>query len=289
MPACANCARELRPEWKFCVSCGMPTGVTAARPETKAIPIITPEVAEAVARASAALPYARAAVAAGPGSGSEAEAAIGVRLDRVPEPEPALRPEPDLEPLAIFDLVRASGSRTGPASPEPVAVPEAVAVPEPVAVVPDAEIPPVAHPADAPPTVAEPHPAQPAAVGVGAVEAVAVETAQTAWATAAPPTLAPTLLVTPPGQEPAPAAVRTRSGRSDRSTPRRRVNALAVVALVLGCLAIPVAALFGHLALHQIAVRHERGRIPALIATVLGYGSLLFIVGLAVIYLTSRA
>ena len=66
-------------------------------------------------------------------------------------------------------------------------------------------------------------------------------------------------------------------------------NQWAIVALVLGCLASPLAALFGHLALVQIAAGRERGRIPAIIAIVLGYGSLAFVIGLAVIYLTTHA
>jgi hypothetical protein len=64
---------------------------------------------------------------------------------------------------------------------------------------------------------------------------------------------------------------------------------LAIVALVLGCLASPLAALFGHLALAQLTAAGERGRIPALIAIVLGYGSLAFVVGLGIVYLVSRA
>ena len=67
------------------------------------------------------------------------------------------------------------------------------------------------------------------------------------------------------------------------------MNALAVVALVLGCLASPLAALFGHLALVQIGAGTQRGRIPAIIAIVLGYGSLAFILGLGLIYLATHA
>ncbi|GMA95736.1 hypothetical protein GCM10025881_25600 [Pseudolysinimonas kribbensis] len=70
---------------------------------------------------------------------------------------------------------------------------------------------------------------------------------------------------------------------------RRRLNPLAVVALVLGCLVSPVAALFGHIALMQIAASGERGRLAAIIAIVLGYASLVFIVGLGIVYLVGNA
>jgi hypothetical protein len=51
----------------------------------------------------------------------------------------------------------------------------------------------------------------------------------------------------------------------------RRVNTLAVLALAIGILASPLAALFGHLALGQLKASGERGVIPAWVAVVLGY------------------
>jgi uncharacterized BrkB/YihY/UPF0761 family membrane protein len=104
--------------------------------------------------------------------------------------------------------------------------------------------------------------------------------------------LAPTLVLAPPEETPTPPPVSIRARTESRSravSGRRRVNALAVVALVLGCCASPLAALFGHLALSQVAATGERGRIPAIIAIVLGYGSLAFIVGLGLIYLAGHA
>jgi hypothetical protein len=184
MSACANCARELRPEWKFCVYCGTPTGVTAARPEA------------------------------------------------ADDPVPAPAPAPDAPEDATV-LVSASS--------------RSVEAPAPA-------------PAPAPAVIAE-HPA--------------------------------TLVVAPPVVDaPPPTALRTRSrSRSRVAGPARssRINALAVVALVLGCLASPLAALFGHIALAQIAASGERGRLPALIAVVLGYASLAFIVGLVAVYLITNA
>jgi hypothetical protein len=199
MTACANCARELRPEWKFCVSCGMPTGVTSARPETRSIPIIS------------MAPVAEPVPAPPP----------------VAEPAPARLPEPEPTPV-----------------PQPV-----VAIPTP----------PAARAVEAS--------AAPATIGISV--------------------LAPTLEVTAPATG-AVSVVPSRSTSSTRPR-RRRVNALAVVALVLGCLASPLAALFGHLALGQIHASGERGRIAAIAAIVLGYGSLAFIVGLGVIYLATHA
>ncbi|HWH25251.1 MAG TPA: DUF4190 domain-containing protein [Pseudolysinimonas sp.] len=49
------------------------------------------------------------------------------------------------------------------------------------------------------------------------------------------------------------------------------VNTLAIIALAMGVLASPLAALFGHLALSQLKVSAERGVTPAWIAIVLGY------------------
>ena len=64
--------------------------------------------------------------------------------------------------------------------------------------------------------------------------------------------------------------------------PRRRTNPLAIAALILAVLLSPVAALFGHIALGQIARSQgrERGTVPAWIAVGLGY---LWLVGLLII------
>lgn len=74
-----------------------------------------------------------------------------------------------------------------------------------------------------------------------------------------------------PADEPpaTPSAIRPSS-----TTVPQRVNVLAVLALILGCLASPLAALFGHLALSQISHSGERGTAIAWVAVVLGYLSL---------------
>jgi hypothetical protein len=67
-----------------------------------------------------------------------------------------------------------------------------------------------------------------------------------------------------------------------------RVNLLAVLALLLGVLASPLAALFGHVALGQLRASGERGVIPAWIAIVLGYLWLGFFLVLGITYLATN-
>ena len=68
-----------------------------------------------------------------------------------------------------------------------------------------------------------------------------------------------------------------------------RVNILAVLALILGCLVSPLAALFGHLALNQISRSGERGTAIAWVAIVLGYLSLAAVLVLGISYLVLNA
>jgi hypothetical protein len=65
------------------------------------------------------------------------------------------------------------------------------------------------------------------------------------------------------------AAITSLTATPAKPTPK--VNALAIVALVLGCLLSPLAALLGHIALSQIGHRGERGTAIAWVAIVLGY------------------
>lgn len=71
--------------------------------------------------------------------------------------------------------------------------------------------------------------------------------------------------------------------------PLPRVNVLAVLALILGCLVSPLAALFGHLALSQISRSGERGTAIAWVAVVLGYLSLAALLVLGISYLVLNA
>ena len=67
-----------------------------------------------------------------------------------------------------------------------------------------------------------------------------------------------------------------------------RVNILAILALLIGVLASPFAALFGHIALGQLRASGERGVIPAWIAIVLGYVWLGFFLVLGIMYLATN-
>ena len=83
--------------------------------------------------------------------------------------------------------------------------------------------------------------------------------------------------------EPTPSAIRPAVSAVSR------VNILAVLALILGCLVSPLAALFGHLALNQISRTGERGTAIAWVAIVLGYLSLAALLVLGISYLVLNA
>ncbi len=82
--------------------------------------------------------------------------------------------------------------------------------------------------------------------------------------------------------DPTPAAIRPEAVEP-------RVNILAVLALILGCLVSPLAALFGHLALNQISRSGERGTAIAWVAIVLGYLSLAAVLVIGISYLVLNA
>lgn len=69
----------------------------------------------------------------------------------------------------------------------------------------------------------------------------------------------------------------------------RHVNPAAIFALVLGILLSPLAVIFGHLALSQISRTGDRGRMPALVGTVLGYSALVLIVIVVIAWVQLRA
>jgi uncharacterized Tic20 family protein len=68
----------------------------------------------------------------------------------------------------------------------------------------------------------------------------------------------------------------------------RRVNVLAVLALILGCMLSPLAALFGHVAVWQIKATGERGLVAAWIAIVLGYIWLVTLAVLVIAFITTN-
>jgi hypothetical protein len=89
--------------------------------------------------------------------------------------------------------------------------------------------------------------------------------------------------IPPDEPDPTPAAIRP------AGTAAAHVNILAVLALILGCLVSPLAALFGHLALSQISRSGERGTAIAWVAIVLGYLSLAAVLVLGISYLVLNA
>lgn len=42
MPTCANCGKQIDPDWRFCVFCGAPVAPNAVRPTSPARPRINP-------------------------------------------------------------------------------------------------------------------------------------------------------------------------------------------------------------------------------------------------------
>ena len=76
---------------------------------------------------------------------------------------------------------------------------------------------------------------------------------------------------------------------TDAENDTRRVNVLAVLAVILGCLLSPFAALFGHIAVWQIKITGERGLIAAWIAVVLGYIWLVTAAVLVIAFVTTNA
>lgn len=76
---------------------------------------------------------------------------------------------------------------------------------------------------------------------------------------------------------------------ADPEVAARRVNVLAMLALILGCLLSPLAALFGHVAVRQIGTSGERGLVAAWIAVVLGYVWLVTLAVLVIAFVTTNA
>jgi hypothetical protein len=86
------------------------------------------------------------------------------------------------------------------------------------------------------------------------------------------------------------AAPRPKPAKKARAPrdPQAPINSLAIVAVLLGVLGMPFAALFGHLALAQLKGSGERGVIPAWVAVVLGYLWLGFWIVFGITYLATN-
>jgi hypothetical protein len=87
----------------------------------------------------------------------------------------------------------------------------------------------------------------------------------------------------PDDDEPTPLAA-TATAR-----PTAKFNPLAILAVILGCLVSPLAAVFGHIALAQISRTGERGTALAWVAVVLGYLSLAALLVLGISYIVLNA
>ena len=85
------------------------------------------------------------------------------------------------------------------------------------------------------------------------------------------------------------AGVEAPTPEAEPESETRRVNVLAVLALILGCLLSPLAALFGHIAVAQIKTSGERGLVAAWIAVVLGYVWLVALAVLLIAFVTTNA
>jgi hypothetical protein len=273
MSVCATCSRELQPEWKFCIYCGTPTGV----PLTAAIEIV---------RAAAESEDVRAAAQA---AGSLRTGAITI----ISSPIPTVAPE-------------AAPNHT------PIPAPAEFAAQQPIFPQPPAEKPITPHPTSLRDREmlrslgrdVGPEPGQSTGTGTGTGTDPSTGTNSTDQDhDADPETDAETAaefadahhadtgevlkIEDIPADEPVKPAADAAAATA--AAPLARVNVLAVLALILGCLVSPLAAVFGHLALTQISKSGERGTAIAWVAIVLGYLSLAALLVIGISYFVLNA
>jgi hypothetical protein len=311
MTACVNCARALQPAWKYCIFCGTRTAVAASAPRSRPLPSPAGGTvsgsggtrrASAPARTSvpafsnsstaqtpvvqASAPAPLSAAPTVPPVSSEWPKTMGERpslrsalaATEVPAPTPPAAPIPAPEDEEVLELKAVAADLEVEALPEPEPEPEPIAESEPPRRRPRG---PRRRPAasgtlveDAP-IVAEP-----------IAEAPVAEPATAPPAKKTTPKKKVTAEVVPDVEiEEADLALDDLATRVDRTG---RINLLAVLALLLGVLASPLAALFGHVALTQLRASGERGVIPAWIAIVLGYLWLGFFIVLGITYLATN-
>lgn len=271
MTACVNCSRALQPAWKYCIFCGTRTAVAATAPRSRPIPkrTVVPGYAS-VATAQSPLvvapivpPAAPAPLSAAPvdepvssvwpeNLGERPSLRSALAATEVPLPTPPIEDvappedevaEIEIEPEAVLEDDAEIEDAEETDEIEPEAEPEAVEAPDEVV-----------EPAPAPAPEPEPEP-EPEA------ELRRPRTRRSRSRTTA------STAVLEETEEP-----ETDDGLDDEPADRTgSVNTLAVLALLIGILACPLAALFGHLALGQVKASGERGVVPAWIAVVLGY------------------
>lgn len=294
MTACVNCARTLQPAWKYCIYCGTRTPEAAPAPRSRPLPKRTPVpgyAAVTTGQTPIVPPPAPAPLSAAPVEApvsSEWPESMGERPSlrsalastEVPAPTPpreeAPAPEGEDVPPAEEPEVAAEQPEA-PEEPEAADEPEAVEVPEPAA-----EPEPTAEPEPFPdydPSAFTPADPEPIAVPDPQPRGRGRFSRRTAAAASA------TLLEEAPEVE-----FDDDAEPLDDDLPDRRggVNTLAILALLIGLLACPFSALFGHIALGQLKASGERGVIPAWIAIVLGYLWLGFWIVFAITYFATN-
>lgn len=251
MTTCATCARALQPAWKFCIYCGTPTGVAVEEP-----------VADPVAE-------------------TEGEADDAVEPGPGPDPEDDPEESDDLEgdefdlvdyDAELDDLHTVDGPEVGPEAE--LEAPSAGPV----------RLRPLPAPVDV--SGGFDHLELPAAAGDTQDDEDDEEDEDDGYPfddepidlpdddddAARSPSIASLASDFEPDEAEQPHA--PEDPDTDDDEPRDRtgsINVLAIIALALGVLVSPLAALFGHLALNQLKTSGEKGVIPAWIAIVLGY------------------
>jgi hypothetical protein len=263
MTACVNCARTLQPAWKYCIFCGTRTPVAAAAPRSRPLPTRTPVpgyAAATTAQTPIVPPPAPAPLSAAPAEepvSSEWPDSLGER--------PSLR-----SALAATDVPAPTPPREDAPAPDGEDEPPAAEEPE------DPQPFPAYDPAAFTPAEPEPEPAEPdepeprGRIRFSRRRAAAASTA---------------LLDEAPEVELDDDLDPLDETAADR---RGSVNTLSILALLIGLLACPFAALFGHIALGQLKASGERGVIPAWIAIVLGYLWLGFWIVFGITYLATN-
>ncbi|MBX3195537.1 MAG: DUF4190 domain-containing protein [Schumannella sp.] len=250
MTACVKCSRALQPAWKFCIYCG--TRVEASAPATRSRPLpqrtrvgttaapIVPPPAPAPLSAAPVEPPVSSEWPEDLGERPSLRSALAATEVPMPTPPVEDAPPPEGEVPAEDEVpaeTRADDADTG--------IVDAVAAPE-----------------DAP--------APEVAVGDAADHDAADD---------APADDASDDEVLPPDaddedEDDDEDTLDGDTAAEDDDEPADRtgsVNTLAILALLIGILACPLAAPFGHLALGQVRNSGERGTVPAWIAIVLGY------------------
>lgn len=262
MIACANCSRALQPAWKYCIYCGTRTPAVAAAPRSRPLPKRTPVPGFATVAST--------------------QAATG-QTAIVPPPAPApLSAAPADEPVSS-EWPESMGER-----PSLRSALAGTVVPPPTPPREDAPAPDGEGEADAPLLDEDDEPL-PEPSGLSIADLAAAPEDEAARQDEAEPDVGELGDELDDDTDAEVLGADAIPADEPDEAPRRHVNTLAILALAIGILACPLAALFGHLALGQLKVSGERGVIPAWIAVVLGYVWLGFWIVFGVSFLATNA